>query len=192
MDQKRVVRPDEIKRRGIVFALRVLSAVACVASVAGCLMAQPTLRRNRPSAAAVDSERLRSHVVALSVTYCPRDWEHEVNLGACADYIAAHFTNAGAVVQTQMVPAQGRQYRNVIARFGVGRGSKVVVGAHYDACGTTPGADDNASGVAALMITDTAFYRNTEYHTINDTEDRLDYGRMSKVVVAVFEAIRTL
>jgi hypothetical protein len=47
-------------------------------------------------------------------------------------------------------------------------------------------------GFNALMITDTAFYRNTEYHTINDTEDRLDYGRMSKVVVAVFEAIRNL
>jgi len=39
----------------------------------------------------------------------------------------------------------------VIARFGVGNGSKLVVGAHYDACGDTPGADDNASGVAALI-----------------------------------------
>jgi Zn-dependent M28 family amino/carboxypeptidase len=47
--------------------------------------------------------------------------------------------------------AHGRQYRNVIARFGVGLGSKLVIGAHYDAFGETPGADDNASGVAALI-----------------------------------------
>ncbi len=32
-----------------------------------------------------------------------------------------------------------------------GRGSRVVVGAHYDAYADTPGADDNASGVAGLI-----------------------------------------
>ena len=42
------------------------------------------------------------------------------------------------------------------------------------------------------MITDTAFYRNRAYHTVDDTADRLDYDRMSKVVVAVFDALRTL
>ena len=90
-----------MKKRIIASAVRVLCTVALVVSVAGCLMAQPTFRKNRPSAARVDSERLRSHVVALSDTFCPRDWEHEVNLGKCADHISAHFTNAGAVVQSQ-------------------------------------------------------------------------------------------
>jgi hypothetical protein len=42
------------------------------------------------------------------------------------------------------------------------------------------------------MITDTAFYRNKAYHGTEDTADRLDYGRMSKVVVSVFEAIRSI
>ena len=42
------------------------------------------------------------------------------------------------------------------------------------------------------MITDTAFYRNQAYHSAADTPDRLDYRRMSKVVVAVFEAIWSL
>ena len=27
----------------------------------------------------------------------------------------------------------------------------LVIGAHYDSCGDTPGADDNASGVAGLL-----------------------------------------
>lgn len=47
-------------------------------------------------------------------------------------------------------------------------------------------------GFNALMITDTAFYRNKAYHEKGDTADRLDYDRMSKVVVAVFEAIKSM
>lgn len=36
------------------------------------------------------------------------------------------------------------------------------------------------------MVTDTAFYRNTEYHQPGDTADRLDYEKMAKVVDGVF------
>ena len=32
-----------------------------------------------------------------------------------------------------------------------GGGALLVIGAHYDSCGDTPGADDNASGVAGLL-----------------------------------------
>lgn len=42
------------------------------------------------------------------------------------------------------------------------------------------------------MVTDTAFHRNKAYHRHEDTLERLDYGRMAKVVVAVFEAIRSM
>jgi Zn-dependent M28 family amino/carboxypeptidase len=37
-------------------------------------------------------------------------------------------------------------------------------------------------GDPAVMITDTAFYRNSRYHTEDDTPETLDYGRMAKVV----------
>lgn len=131
--------------------IRVLAAVALVVLVTGCLMSQPTWRRNRPSAATVAPQRLRAHVAMLSQSLHPRDWQHAENLERCADYIAAQFRSAGAAVELQDVPVQGRVYHNVIGRFGAGRGRKVIVGAHYDACGETPGADDNASGVAALI-----------------------------------------
>ena len=49
-----------------------------------------------------------------------------------------------------------------------------------------------ARGFNALMITDTAFYRNKAYHKADDTAERLDYYRMSKVVVSIFEAIKKL
>ena len=44
-------------------------------------------------------------------------------------------------------------------------------------------------GMNAVMVTDTAFYRNKEYHGPGDTSDRLDFDKMAKVVVSVFESI---
>jgi hypothetical protein len=41
----------------------------------------------------------------------------------------------------------------------------------------------------AIMITDTAFFRNKAYHTETDTWNRLDYGRMSEVVKGVYNAV---
>jgi Zn-dependent M28 family amino/carboxypeptidase len=38
----------------------------------------------------------------------------------------------------------------------------------------------------ALMITDTSFMRNPNYHLAGDTAEKLDYQRMSKVVQGVF------
>ncbi|HEX7723415.1 MAG TPA: M28 family peptidase [Pyrinomonadaceae bacterium] len=45
------------------------------------------------------------------------------------------------------------------------------------------------AGYAALMITDTAFYRNHNYHTANDTAEKLDYRRMAMVVAGVYGAV---
>ena len=44
----------------------------------------------------------------------------------------------------------------------------------------------------AVMITDTAFYRNPNYHEVTDTPDTLDYERMAQVVTGVYAAITTL
>lgn len=43
-----------------------------------------------------------------------------------------------------------------------------------------------AQGYPALMVTDTAFMRNRNYHRAGDTFDKLDYKRMAMVVQAVF------
>jgi hypothetical protein len=45
------------------------------------------------------------------------------------------------------------------------------------------------AGYSAVMVTDTAFFRNHNYHTIQDTADRLDFRRMGKVVEGVYGAI---
>ena len=41
-------------------------------------------------------------------------------------------------------------------------------------------------GYPAVMITDTAFFRNKAYHTRHDTADRLNYERMAQVVRGIF------
>ncbi len=48
------------------------------------------------------------------------------------------------------------------------------------------------AGYPAVMITDTAFYRNLAYHTAGDTADRLDYQKMAEVVLGVYQAVRNL
>jgi peptidase M28-like protein/PH (Pleckstrin Homology) domain-containing protein len=45
------------------------------------------------------------------------------------------------------------------------------------------------AGYPAVMITDTAFYRNANYHTPDDTAERLDYRRMGQAVEGVFAAV---
>ena len=42
----------------------------------------------------------------------------------------------------------------------------------------------------ALMISDTAFYRSSNYHTEDDTPDTLDYEKMAKVVEGVYNMIK--
>lgn len=45
------------------------------------------------------------------------------------------------------------------------------------------------AGYGAVMITDTAFYRNRNYHTEHDTAEKLDYKRMAMVVEGVYAAV---
>ena len=45
------------------------------------------------------------------------------------------------------------------------------------------------AGYRAVMITDTAFYRNPNYHTGEDTPETLDYERMARVVEGVYAAV---
>jgi uncharacterized membrane protein YjdF len=48
-----------------------------------------------------------------------------------------------------------------------------------------------ANDIPAIMITDTSFMRNKEYHLTGDTYNRLDYQRMAQVVAGVY-AIATV
>lgn len=122
------------------------------------LVVQPGVRPIPSNPSKVDRERLVAHVRMLSQDLHPRSYDDNANLDKAARYIAAEFAAAGARVKFEPVLVGGMRYHNVVAQFGPEGGPLVVVGAHYDACrisdrapGSTPGADDNASGVAALI-----------------------------------------
>lgn len=68
-------------------------------------------------------------------------------------HIAEQMTRAGWVVARQTYRVNGVECANlVVAREGRSKpGEIVVIGAHYDTVPQTPGADDNASGVAVLL-----------------------------------------
>lgn len=98
-----------------------------------------------------DTARLRRDLVALTTTPEPRNYLHEVSLNQAADYIKAELAAAGAHPTEQPYEVKGHTYRNILGHFGPEDGPRIVLGAHYDVCGEQPGADDNGSGVAALL-----------------------------------------
>jgi Zn-dependent M28 family amino/carboxypeptidase len=124
------------------------------------LTVQPVLRTPQAGySPAVDPVALESHVKALSQTFHPRSYDHPENLKDAADYIERHFVAAGGRTHRQSFMVGELEYDNVIADFGPEDGPVLIVGAHYDSYGEnyrkpplyTPGADDNASGVAGLL-----------------------------------------
>lgn len=105
----------------------------------------------RGGAGTADPARLEASVRMLAETIQPRDYSHPENLDRAAAWIRASLDSAGGATFEQPYTVEGREYRNVIARFGPEAGPRVIVGAHYDTAGELPGADDNASGVAGLL-----------------------------------------
>jgi hypothetical protein len=136
----------QLKRLGVI----VVVVAVIPLNILRVYIAQPTFSKNEPSSKTVDAERLKQHVRMLSETFHPSHYNAFAQLNQTADYIAASFEEAGAEVRFQEYLVYGKPYKNVIGRFH-GEGPLWVVGAHYDTSDDTPGADDNASGVAGLL-----------------------------------------
>lgn len=100
---------------------------------------------------AASPQRLQAHVRALADDFTPRDYANPANLDLAAAYIREEFERAGGGPWEQRYDAGSSAFRNVAAAFGPDTGERIVVGAHYDAAGPYPAADDNASGVAGLI-----------------------------------------
>ncbi len=100
----------------------------------------------------VDVQRLRWDVSALAVGERNGLWSPSHH-GAVQEYIRNAFLVAGLEGRQHTFTYAGRLGINVLARK-VGRNpalSPILVSAHYDTVPGSPGADDNASGVAAML-----------------------------------------
>lgn len=72
-------------------------------------------------------------------------------LDRAAEYVRSHLVLAGRPVEEHPFERNGKTFRNFLVSMGPPDGERVIVGAHYDGRGDTPGADDNASAVAVLL-----------------------------------------
>ncbi len=98
-------------------------------------------------------ERLRAHVVMLAETIGERNVWRPQELKASAEYIDKTLADMGYPISSQRFEVEGVEVRNIAAELsGASRKDEiVVVGAHYDSVMGSPGANDNGSGVAALL-----------------------------------------
>ena len=92
--------------------------------------------------------------------------------------------------------------RNLIVRLGPETKERIVIGAHYDARGPFPGADDNASGTAALIElarmlsvrppavrTELAFYSNEGYGLLGSAAHAKDARDVRAIIYAAAEML---
>jgi hypothetical protein len=98
-------------------------------------------------------DRLSRHVWTLAGSIGERNLWHYEALGAAADYIERVFAELGYRPEDEPFESRGQAVRNIVAeRRGDSKPEEIVlVGAHYDSVLGSPGANDNGSGVAALL-----------------------------------------
>ena len=98
-------------------------------------------------------ERLNKHVRMLAGRFGERNIKHYDSLEASFDYIENDLRGNGFEVAEQEYTVDGKVLKNIEAEIPGSERSEeiVIVGAHYDSVSGSPGANDNASGVAALL-----------------------------------------
>jgi hypothetical protein len=98
-------------------------------------------------------DRLRQHVRLLAEDVGERQLWRPAALERAARYIEATWQAQGYQVARQAVVAEGKTVYNLEIEFSGSprRDEIVVVGGHYDSVLGSPGANDNATGTAAVL-----------------------------------------
>lgn len=99
----------------------------------------------------VDPSRLESTVRRLQGPRHPRATPRE--LRRAADLIEESLQAAGLTTERRPFQFRGERYDNIVGRVQGSAPDKpsLLIGAHYDTIAGSPGADDNASGVAVML-----------------------------------------
>ncbi len=174
-------------------------AIACVATLAfltaGFFWATstPGASYDGPPAAPQDAElpvRLETHIRQLASG--PRSLDDVTTIFSSVTYITDALRKLGYEVERQEVIAPAD---NLVVKIPANSPDApiLILGAHYDTVGVSPGADDNASGVAALlelagMFEDLASSSPVEIHLIfyaNEEPPYFKTGAMGSFVHAL-------
>lgn len=135
-------------------SLGTMKALLLLFAGAASAFAQGDSMTDRDRQRATIAKNGRAIVEHLAGSIGPRSLADPSSLEEAALYVESLLASHGYSVERQLyeAPPGGRQVRNLIVEKKGGRRPEeiIVVGAHYDTVPTTPGADDNASGVAGL------------------------------------------
>ena len=128
-------------------------------------------------------DNLKHHVTELAGRIGERNVWRTGSMAAAASYIRAEFEAAGYEINIQSFPSRGETLNNLEAVLpGHDAADEIiVVGAHYDSVAGSPGADDNASGVAALLelarlLAGTTLSRSVHFVAFANEEAPFFYG----------------
>ena len=138
------------------------------------------------------ASRLRAHVETLAVAIGERNVLQPEALHAAAEYIEQQLHAQGYGVARQVYRAKGVESANLEATRSGSKWSNevILIGAHYDSVVGSPGANDNASGVAALLEISRRFRdirpeRTVRFVAFVNEEPPFFYGRqMGSMVYA--------
>ena len=163
-----------ITRRALI-VLVLLAAVVAIVYLAGYLImvkmpgksysgVLPPLTSNEMSL----REELMRDVEKLAVGIGERNIWHYPNLTAAADFIEGSLAQAGYKVRRQSYEAEGKTCCNLEVEIkGLNLPEQIVIiGAHYDTVAGSPGANDNASAVAAVLALGRRFARKGSARTL--------------------------
>ncbi|MEO5895983.1 MAG: M28 family peptidase [Vicinamibacterales bacterium] len=140
--------------------------------------------------------RLRAHIEMLAVTIGERNLWRYASLRQAADYISSTFAALGLRPEHQTFEVARLPVDNISAEVAGGRSDEILVlGAHYDTVNNCPGANDNGTGVAAMLELARRFAGSPQARTVrfvafaNEEPPFFQTSQMGSVVYA--QAART-
>ena len=129
-------------------------------------------------------------VNTLSLTIGERNSSRYKTLQETAEWIQKNFKKMGYPIKRQVYEVNSKKYENLEVQILGSEKENVIVGAHYDSAVGSLGADDNATGVAALLNLAQEFRRKQTLCTlrfvafVNEEPPFFDTENMGSLVYA--------
>ena len=111
-------------------------------------------------------EELQADVLKLAGEIGERNMWHYTQFNAAADFIENSFSRAGLQPRRDSYEMHGQACHNIEAEIRGASPRILLVGAHYDSVLGSPGANDNGSGVAAMLALARRFVGRKTEHTL--------------------------
>jgi len=133
---------------------------------------------------------LHADVQKLAGEIGERNMWHYPQLNAAADFIEDSLSRAGLHPRRDSYEVRGQACHNIEAEIRGSRPEIILIGAHYDSVFGSPGANDNGSGVAAVLALARRFAGRKTEHTlrfvafVNEEPPYFLSGEMGSLVYA--------